>query len=557
MPASVGVELANSAHCTPSAQVATRRWVVEGMLDLAGFDPARGLSGERVVEPACGSGAFLGPLVERLARSAREHGTVLGEDQVLAVELDPELAAAARELVEARLVACGAGRRSARRLSLAWVRRADFLLDVPDDALAATLVVGNPPYVRPGGLDAALLDRYRAACRTMRGRADLYVGFFERGLRSLVPGGRLVYVCADRWMHNAYGQRLRAMVADGYRVEAVMEMHDADAFESVVQAYPAVVLISRPAVGPRPASAFFAQTTRRFGPDGMHRLVQWAAEGRSRRIVGEGFEAVRLGAFPVEAGFWPSGRVEDVERAAALPGSGLRTLGDPATGTRVGIGVATGADAVFVTTDPEACEPDRMLPLVAASDLAGGRLAWDGRWLVNPWDDAGRLVDLAAYPELRRYFAANEERLRARHVARKRPDQWYRTIDRLVPKLLESPKLLVPDLAARLEPVVDPGGLYPHHGLYWVASEVWDLECLGGWLLSEAAHRVVGTYGVRMRGGTLRCQAQYLRAVPIPAFEDLSRAAAEALRRAFRERDRGLASEVADGLLARAGSAQR
>ncbi len=131
----------------------------------------------------------------------------------------------------------------------------------------------------------------------------------------------------------------------------------------------------------------------------------------------------------------------------------------------MGIGVATGADAVYVTTDPEACEPERLLPLVTTQDLADGELRWSGRWLVNPWDDDGRLADLAAWPRLRRYLEAHGEQLRGRHAARRRPGQWYRTIDRLVPKLLGTPKLLVPELASRLEPTLDPGGLYPHHGL--------------------------------------------------------------------------------------------
>ena len=54
--------------------VFTRRWVVELILDLAGYTSDRDLAAMRAVEPACGSGAFLGPMVERLALSCRAHG---------------------------------------------------------------------------------------------------------------------------------------------------------------------------------------------------------------------------------------------------------------------------------------------------------------------------------------------------------------------------------------------------------------------------------------------------------------------------------------------------
>ena len=53
--------------------VFTKRWVVELILDLVGYTPDRDLTSMRLVEPACGDGAFLGPIVDRLIESARSH----------------------------------------------------------------------------------------------------------------------------------------------------------------------------------------------------------------------------------------------------------------------------------------------------------------------------------------------------------------------------------------------------------------------------------------------------------------------------------------------------
>lgn len=60
-------------------EVFTRRWVVEFVLDLAGYDPRLDLANRLVVEPSCGSGAFLVPIVERLAESCRNRGVNLGD----------------------------------------------------------------------------------------------------------------------------------------------------------------------------------------------------------------------------------------------------------------------------------------------------------------------------------------------------------------------------------------------------------------------------------------------------------------------------------------------
>jgi len=214
------------------------------------------------------------------------------------------------------------------------------------------------------------------------------------------------------------------------------------------------------------------------------------------------------------------------------------------TGTKVGIGVATGADDVFLTTDSNLVESSRLLPLAMAYDIKHGQLCWSGHYLVNPWGPEGP-VDLAYFPRLRAYFACPESQLRGRHVGRRSGDRWYRTIDRVNHGLTAEPKLYVPDIKGRIEPVFDRRQTYPHHNLYVVQSAVWDHEVLGGLLLSAIGQFFVECYGVRMRGGYLRFQAQYLRRIRVPRPEAIDAVQARDLRDAFRRRDRRQATDVA------------
>jgi len=256
--------------------------------------------------------------------------------------------------------------------------------------------------------------------------------------------------------------------------------------------------------------------------------------------------ATRLSGWFDGAASWPSGEpaalalVADLERRLPL-------LEDATTGTRVGIGVASGADSVFLTTDANLVEPDRLLPLLMTSDTNGGAADWSGTYLVNPWRD-GRLVDLAEHPRLRSYLEAHGSTVRRRHVAVNNPDRWFRTIDRVEPGLLERDKILIPELKAYLQPVLDRGTTYPHHGLYFVTSERWDLEVLGGILLSHIAELFVATYCVKMRGGCYRFQAQYLRRIRVPDISTVGKRDQAALKRAFRTRDRAAASAIAGRL---------
>lgn len=520
-------------------EVSTRAWVVDLILDLVGYTPERDLVALRVVEPACGSGAFLGPLVARLSASCRKRERPITDaaDALRAFDLLPVNVEKARALAVGVLVGDGWAQDDAKQLGQEWVQVADFLLRPQGQGV--DLVVGNPPYVRLEDVPDARMRAYRATCATMTGRSDLYVGFFERALRSLRPGGQVGFICADRWMRNQYGRHLRALVADGYSVDAAVAMHDVDAFEDQVSAYPAVTVISRRPQQP----AAVADTTVKFGAESAPALADYIRGDSTETVIVPSFQVSRLPHWFAGDESWPTGSPARLAMIEHLTDQ-FPPLEDPATRTRVGIGVATGADGVFVTTRTDVAEPDRLLPLSMVSDIASGRVEWSGHYLVNPWDDDG-LVRLQDHPRLFGYYEAHAEALRRRNVAGRQPHRWYRTIDRVIPGLKDSPKLLIPDMRMTMHPVLDEGRTYPHHNLYFVTSRDWDLRVLGGLLLSRVATAFVAAYCVKMRGGTLRFQAQYLRRIRVPRIADISAEDAAALAQAFDRRAVDAATSVA------------
>lgn len=64
-------------------------------------------------------------------------------------------------------------------------------------------------------------------------------------------------------------------------------------------------------------------------------------------------------------------------------------------------------------------------------------------------------------------------------------------------------------------------------------------------MLSEVANLFVGAYCVKMRGGTYRFQAQYLRRIRVPDPSTLTRADCKQLASAFDRRDVEAATAVA------------
>lgn len=522
-------------------EVFTRRWVVDVLLDLTGYTVERDLAALRLLEPSCGSGAFLGPAVERLLESAKAWDRDLASlgGAIRAYDLLPEHVTTARALCRDLLASAGAPKATAGKLAESWVQGADFLL-AEVDTLPVDVAVGNPPYIRYDDLSESTAALYRRAWPTMRGRGDIYVGFIERCLGLLEEGGRLGFICADRWMRNQYGAALREVVARRYSVEHVWTVHDVDAFAAQVSAYPAITVLANKAQGP----AVVADTTSRFGSSSANALVEWSRDKDQTDFADEGVQAHRLPHWFSGSELWPTG---SPARLALIEHLNDRfwPLHDPkGTRTKVSIGVATGADKVYVTKDAGLVESDRLLPLAMRRDLMSGRLEWQGNYLVNPWAEDGSLVPLNAYPRLAAYLGQHPG-LRERHVARREPASWHRTIDKVHADLTPRPKLLLQDMKANIHPVLDPGGHYPHHNLYYVVSETWDMEVLGGLLLSRIAQAFIEAYCVRMRGGTLRFQAQYLKRIRVPEQAEMSDATRQALRAAFRARDVEAATSAA------------
>ena len=524
-----------AAAVEPKGVVYTKRWVVELLLDLSGYCSDQNLVDALAIEPAAGDGAFLGPMIERLVESCRNLDRSLSECQhsLIAYELDEESAARARAVAQNILINRGVTHLLAKRLAEGWVLNRDYLFDT--DNREADFIIGNPPYVRLEDIPEETASVYRNAYPTMRGRADLYVAFFEAALRQLKTGGVCAFICADRWMRNQYGAELRQLITSAYSVELLLSMHHANAFDDEVDAYPAITVI-RHKTQQSTVVASADQDAENIQPRQLATTLQ--TNGRNRLPRGIHRAVVKTwfkGTDP-----WPCHSPEQL----AL----LRRLEDRfpplEMNAKVGIGVATGNDTVYITTDADLVEPSRLLKLALAKDLSSGTVRWSGHYLVNPWNHDG-LVNLKAYPKLRAYYEQHSAALKKRHTAEKSAGKWYKTIDRVNHTLTDTDKLYIPDIKNTLEPVLDRGETYPHHNLYFIQSDEWDLEVLGGLLMSKVGQFFIESYGVRMRGGYLRFQAQYLRRIRIPAPATLSKMQSHELKDAFRHRDRPRATQVA------------
>ncbi|WNF06413.1 Eco57I restriction-modification methylase domain-containing protein [Brevibacillus borstelensis] len=506
----------------------TKPEIVSLILDLAGYTSDRLLHKSTLLEPSAGEGAFLIEAVKRLISAAMRYsdGELFTDENlafdllrnaICSIELNSMTYHRLRSNINKILRGYGASEILCRHLLDQWIVQTDFLLWNKPVERRFDYIIGNPPYVRIENLDETMAKEYRRRYATLFDRADIYVAFIEHGLEMLAEGGRLSFICTDRFTKNRYGKELRHLINENYRVVHFLDIHNTQPFMDVVSAYPCIFTIENGLKGE-------ARTLKMDEVSSMH------LEEARKYLLG-GFETTCHGIETHTIKDWFKGSdpwVLNGERAQSI----LRKLEESHPlltesphNITVGIGVATGAKDIYIV-HPEKVdiEPEVLLPTVTKDDIKDGYINWRGYYVINPYKPDGTLVNLEEYPKLQTYFLSHEKRLKERNTAKNNPAKWYKTIDRIFPERLKEPKLLIPDIKSENLIVRDDGHFYPEHSLYYITAGTWDIEALQALLTSSIIKFFIWSYATKMRGDYLRYQAQYLKKIRLPvgiAKEDI------------------------------------
>ncbi len=466
--------------------VLTKPFIVEKMLEFVNYQEHFNLSKIKLIEPAAGEGVFALSVIDTLYKSSIKHKFSFSNSlkNLKFIDIDDQIIDRLHYNLEYKLGELG------YKLPTGLIEKNDFLTSQFDKA---DIIIGNPPYVRHENIPPVKKTLYRRIYGTFTHRSDLYIAFFEKALKCLHPDGQLSFICSNRWLKNQYGAKLRNLIHHNYNLLEVIDLEESSPFEESVIAYPAIFNVK---------NSNAKKNAKYFKLNDISSLKYFNKNKPPDKFLNTSssnwFYSIDFKNSHVKF-------LDTIENQ----------------GFKIGIGVATGCDRVFIRKDfKRIVENELLLPILISKDVKNNTLKWSGNYLINPFDKNGNLIDIEKFPRTLKYFYSYAEILKKRHVAKKNKDKWFKTIDKVNYHLRFEAKIVLPDISGNTYIFIDEGNYYPHHNLYYIKGGSLDeLRILAAILMSDFSKNQLMEFGNKMNGGFPRWQSQNLRKLRLPVIK--------------------------------------
>jgi len=358
-------------------------------------------------------------------------------------------------------------------------------------------VIGNPPYVRSGGLGEQ--KKYFATkYKSYTGSADLYTYFIEKALKLLSENGKFSFIVSNKWMRSNYGKALRNFLSK-YDIEEIIDFGELPVFDEVAT-FPMIMVINKGKKG----KTLYAPI-KRLDFDSLTKekeRVAYTLEETAMDV--KGYTLV-----PVE-----TQAILEKIKAAGVP------LGDY-VGGKIYRGVLTGFNEAFIidrakrdeliAEDPKSAEIIK--PFVVGDDVRKYRINFHERFLILTKID----VDIKRYTAIFKHLSQYKDRLEKRWD---KGNYWWELRACAFYDEFEKPKIVWPEIAMASRFAYDTENNYCNKTCFICPSEdLYLLGVLNSKLIWSFLIRICPVLGDPDKGGRLTQQWVHLKNLPIRTID--------------------------------------
>lgn len=372
-------------------------------------------------------------------------------------------------------------------------------------------IIGNPPYIRIQAMKewAPIEVEYykKRFVSASKGNYDIYVVFVERGLSFLSKEGLLGYILPHKFFNAQYGDPIREILSKGKHLSRIVHFGDQQVFKGATT-YTCLLFLSK-----APSDSFHFEK--------VDDIETWKINHESAN-----FPSIqnRFSSDKVASSEWNFvlGEGSDIfERLKTIQSK----LGNVA---KIFQGLVTGADKVFVMSNPGQIEKQILKPFLVPDGIQPYSHPTVSNWMLFPYSiengKAGLLSEnflKSEMPYAWDYLKKNEDTLRNREGGKWNVDNWYAFGRSQNLKEMNEPKLIIQVTAKKPTVIYDDRNLYmtgggsgPFYGIRPRDKKI-DIRYLLGILNSQLLGWIIRQQSTQLRGGYWKFSKQYIEQAPI------------------------------------------
>ncbi|MDX4059165.1 N-6 DNA methylase [Aliarcobacter skirrowii] len=483
----------------------------------------------KILDPACGSGAFLNQALEYLIS---EHKN-LQNDLALMGDLFASYMVE-EEILENNLYGVDINEDAVEiaKLSL-WLRTAkrgrpltkladkiicaNSLLEMPFSENSFDVVIGNPPYVRVQGLKSNYENEaklYEEKFISATGNYDLYVLFMEQSFKMLNKTGKLSYILPHKFLISDFGSGIRRFLSENKAVESLLHFGSEMVFEDA-STYTCIINLS-------------------------HNNEKLHFKSISPNDIFNPFEYDSISYENLNSDKW---NLSSNDITKVLEKINLQPLRVKDVFAKIFQGIATSGDDVYLLLETKdglyskaldkivKVEKGLLKPMLKGEDISRYKNLQNRYFVIFPYIlEDGKAKPMSEeyiqenFSNGYKYLKENEEFLRGREKGKMDKEGWFLYI---YPKSLsefEQVKIITPEISLGANMSFDDGKFYHNTKVYSFIKKVEIKEDYKFYLTilnSKIMWFFLKNTGYELRGGYFTFKTNFINPFPLPKLENL------------------------------------